>query len=64
MLAAFGQSETDRILGNLSQANRPSASLALESYAPVQFRPLGNLNRPCGVVYAASARQCQDGKPD
>jgi hypothetical protein len=32
MLAAFGQPETDRILGNLRQANRPSASLALESY--------------------------------
>jgi hypothetical protein len=49
MLAAFGQSETDRILGNLRQANRPSASLALESYwsrgavlwgdvGPVRFR--------------------------
>ncbi len=49
MLASFGQSETDRILGNLKQANRPSASLALETYwsrgavlwgdaGPVRFR--------------------------
>ena len=49
MLASFGPSETARILGNLRQANRPSASLALESYwsrgavlwghaGPVRFR--------------------------
>ncbi len=49
MLASFGQSETERILGNLKQANRPSASLALEFYwsrgaplwgdaGPVRFR--------------------------
>jgi hypothetical protein len=49
MLARFGPSETARILGNLKKANRPSASLALESYwsrgavlwgdvGPVRFR--------------------------
>lgn len=49
MLAAFGPSETARILRNLKQANRPSPSLALESYwsrgavlwghaGPVRFR--------------------------
>jgi hypothetical protein len=56
MLARFGPSETARILDNLRQANRPSASLALESYwsrgavlwgdaGPVRFRlnPLGGI---------------------
>ncbi|MFJ4849548.1 MULTISPECIES: hypothetical protein [unclassified Streptomyces] len=49
MLEAFGPSETARIVGNLRQANRPSPSLALESYwsrgailwgdaGPVRFR--------------------------
>lgn len=56
MLAAFGPSETARILRNLRQANRPSASLALESYwsrgavlwshtGPVRFR-LSPLSSP------------------
>ncbi|MFJ9350963.1 hypothetical protein [Streptomyces sp. NPDC101237] len=49
MLARFGPSETARILDNLRRANRPTASLALESYwsrgavlwgetGPVRFR--------------------------
>jgi hypothetical protein len=49
LLAKFGPAETKRIAGNLRQANRPSASLALESYwsrgavlrgdaGPVRFR--------------------------
>jgi hypothetical protein len=49
LLARFGPSETARILGSLKKANRPSASLALESYwsrgavlwgdaGPVRFR--------------------------
>lgn len=63
MLAAFGQSETDRILGNLKRANRPSASLALESYwsrgavlwgdvGPVRFRlsPLSGSAPPPDAV--------------
>ena len=32
LLAEFGPAETRRIVDNLRQANRPSASLALESY--------------------------------
>ncbi|MEU5379509.1 MULTISPECIES: hypothetical protein [unclassified Streptomyces] len=59
MLAEFGPSETARILGNLKKANRPSASLAQESYwsrgavlwgdtGPVRFRlsPLGAPTAP------------------
>lgn len=49
LLAEFGPAETKRIVDNLRQANRPSASLALESYwsrgailwgdaGPVRFR--------------------------
>jgi hypothetical protein len=49
LLAEFGPAETRRIVDNLRQANRPSASLALESYwsrgailwgdaGPVRFR--------------------------
>lgn len=68
LVAKFGRAETARILDNLRQANRPSASLALESYwsrgavlwgdtGPVRFRL-----SPAGAASPASA--LPPGSPD
>jgi hypothetical protein len=54
LLEAKGQATRDRV-----------DTLAFNPWhAPARFRPLGNRNRARRVVYPASARQWQDGKPD